>query len=159
MQRALAEKGRALLKQHAGVRATLPTFADLPAWARVGIFASAGEHPSYVRFSNGSAGHAPDRAPDVRGIALKIVGVPGKKLIQGLEEAKTQDFLGALTNSVPFRNPKEFVGVVLAAAGSPLLLLPRMIGALGFRFFGMLPKLQAPLKLRPVSTSATRAFR
>jgi hypothetical protein len=115
--------------------------------------------PSYVRFSNGSAGHAPDRAPDVRGIALKIVGVPGKKLIQGLEEAKTQDFLGILTNSVPFRNPKEFVGVVLAAAGSPLLLLPRMIGALGFRFFGMLPKLQAPLKLRPVSTSATRAFR
>jgi hypothetical protein len=112
-----------------------------------------------VRFSNGSAGHAPDRAPDVRGIALKIVGVPGKKLIQGLEEAKTQDFLGILTNSVPFRNPKEFVGVVLAAAGSPLLLLPRMIGALGFRFFGMLPKLQAPLKLRPVSTSATRAFR
>jgi hypothetical protein len=99
MQRALAEKGRALLKQHAGVRATLPTFADLPAWARVGIFASAGEHPSYVRFSNGSAGHAPDRAPDVRGIALKIVGVPGKKLIRVSRRRRRR------TSSAPSRTP------------------------------------------------------
>jgi hypothetical protein len=157
-QRARAEKGRALhLKQHAGVRATLHTFADLPAWARVGIFASAGEYAGYMRFSNGSAGHAPDRAPDVRGIALKVVGVPRKKLIRGLEDAKTQDFLGILTNTVPFRNPKDFVGVVLAAAGPPMLLLPRMIWALGFRFFGMLPKLQAGLKI-PVPSLGKATF-
>ncbi|HEV2665255.1 MAG TPA: hypothetical protein VG324_10100, partial [Blastocatellia bacterium] len=130
MQRTRAEKGRALhLKQHAGGRAMLRTLADLPGWARVGIFSTAREYTSYVRFSNGSATHAPDRAPDVRGIAVKILGVPGKKLIQGLEDAKTQDLLGILTPTAPFRNPKEFVGVVLAATGSPLLLLPRMIGA------------------------------
>jgi hypothetical protein len=158
MQKARAEKGRALhLKQHAGVRATLHTFADLPEWARIGIFSAAAEHAAYVRFSNGSGLHAPDRAPDVRGIAVKIVGVPGKKLIQGLEDAKTQDFLGILTQTVPFRNPKEFVGVVLAAAGSPVLLLPRMIGALGFRLFGMLPKLQAPLKT-PVPSLGKAVF-
>lgn len=47
--------------------------------------------------------------------------------------------------------------MVLAAAGSPLLLLPRMIGAFGFRFFGMLPKLQAPLKT-PVPSLGKATF-
>lgn len=158
MQKSRGQKGRALhLKQHAGVRATLSTFGDLPAWARVGIFSAPAEYGAYVRFSNGSGLSAADRTPDVRGVAVKVVGVPGKKLIKGFEDAKTQDFLAILTQTVAFRNPKEFVGVVLAAAGSPALLLPRMIGALGFRLFGLLPKLQSALKT-PVPSLGQATF-
>src|SRR5262245_21904622 len=120
MQKARDRKGRALhLKQHAGLSAKLATLGDLPDWARVGIFSKPAEHDTYVRFSNGSAGSAPDRTPDVRGLAVKVIGVPGKKLIKGLEDATTQDFLGILTPTVMFRTPSEFVGVVLAATGSP----------------------------------------
>jgi hypothetical protein len=158
MQKARSTKGRALhLKQHAGVRASLTTLGDLPEWARVGIFSSPATHRAYVRFSNGGGGIQPDRTPDVRGIAVKVVGVPGKKIIQGLEDAKTQDFLGILTHTVGFRTPAEFVGVVLAASGSPLLLLPRMIGALGFRLFSVLPRLQAALKT-PVPSLGAATF-
>src|SRR5262245_42914390 len=85
-------KGRALhYKAHGGLRAELTTAAAVPDWARVGIFASAASYPAYVRFSNGSWLPQRDGAADVRGVGVKVVGVPGKKLIPGMTEARTQD--------------------------------------------------------------------
>jgi hypothetical protein len=156
---AIASKGRALhRKQHAGLTAELTTLGDLPEWARVGIFESPKTFRAYVRFSNGSGLSKSDRAPDVRGVAVKLVGVPGKKIIEGLADAQTQDFLGILTPWIAFRTPSEFVGVVLAASGSPLLLLPRIFGALGWRTFGTLPKLQAALKTKVESLSKSTFY-
>jgi len=67
----------------------------------------------------------------VRGIAIKLVGVPGRKLIPGMENATTQDFLLIRTPSTPFRNADEFVPFVMAIA-SPLKGLPKVIRTLGF---------------------------
>lgn len=156
---AAAGKGRALhRKQHVGLRAEFSTLGDLPEWASIGIFGSPKTFQSYVRFSNGAGRVQADKAPDVRGIAVKVVGVPGKKIIPGLEDAQTQDFLGILTSSVAFRTPAEFVGVVVAASGSPLLLLPRIIAALGFRTFSTLPRLQAGLKMKVESLAKATFF-
>ena len=60
----------------------------------------------------------------MRGIAVKLLGVPGKKVIPGMENATTQDFLLIRTSSTPFRSADEFVPFVMAIA-SPLIALPR----------------------------------
>ena len=136
IQRHAAEKSgskaRALhAKGQAGVEAELTVPADLPPHAKVGLFATAGTYRALVRFSNGAGVRQADRRPDVRGVAIKVLGVAGKKLIPGMEDAKTQDFLLIQSAATPFRNADEFVGMILAAQ-SPALLLPRAIGLFGF---------------------------
>ncbi len=138
-------KGRALhRKALLGAEATLEILADVPAEARAGLFAAPGTHRAYVRFSNGAAARASDRRPDVRGLAVKVLGVPGKKIIPGLEDAPTQDFLFIQMPALAFRDTEEFMAFVRAVQ-SPLLALPRLLGAFGFRLFGLLGRLRAAL--------------
>jgi hypothetical protein len=131
--------GRALhVKQHLGVVGELVVKA--PESARSGVFGMSGKSwPVYVRFSNGSSRHQGDSQPDVRGFALKLVGVPGKKLIAGLEAELTQDFLFIDTQVIPFRTPDEFMMFVRAAKDGPAKLLPRLIKSFGLgRALGIL---------------------
>lgn len=143
--------GRTLhYKAHGAPTGWLEVLPDLPAWARVGIFAKPSRHDVVVRFSNGNGAPLKDNAPDARGMAVKVLGVPGKKLIPGMEDATTQDFLGILNPTMPLATPAEFVALVEASAGSPLLLLPKIIGIVGLGRTGpTLKKLQAGLS-RPV---------
>ncbi|HKA89609.1 MAG TPA: hypothetical protein VKE22_18220 [Haliangiales bacterium] len=138
-------KGRALhRKALLGARATLEVLGELPAEVRVGLFAAPGVHRAYVRFSNGAAARSSDRRPDVRGLAVKVLGVPGKKIIPGLEDATTQDFLFIQMSSLAFRDTEEFMAFVRAIA-NPLLALPRLLRAFGFRLFALLGRLRAAL--------------
>ena len=160
IQRARAAKGgpvdRALhLKPHIGAVGEL--VVEAPESARAGVFANPGQRwPVYVRFSNGSSAHQPDKAPDVRGFALKLVGVPGKKLIPGLEQEATQDFLFIDQQAIAFRNPDEFMAFVRAAKDGPLQLLPRLIGGFGFRRAFQI--LGGALKAPKVKSFATHTF-
>lgn len=124
VNRALHSKGKV------GVEAEFTVLPDLPEHARVGLFATARTYRAYVRFSNGSPARQADPKPDVRGLALKILGVEGRKIIPGLEEAKTQDFLLIESSSIPFRNADEFVSFVQAAA-NPATLLPKLFWNFG----------------------------
>jgi len=155
-----AGPGRALhRKSHAGVRAEVRVRGDLPAPYRAGIFATSATcatYPAYVRFSNGAPRNQPDKAGDVRGVAIKIVGVPGKKLIPGLEDARTQDFLLIKTPSTPFRSASEFVRIV-QAGDNPLLLVPTL-ARVGFgRTLRLLRALIASIK-DPVPSMATLRY-
>ncbi len=156
---AKAPIGRALhAKSNLGVEATFEVLPDLPAHARESMFATPATYRALVRFSNGAGRHQKDPKPDVRGIAVKLLGVPGKKLIPGLEDKTTQDFLAVRTAVVPMRNPEEFVAVV-AAAESPILLPFKLIGKLGFsRGLGLLRALVASLKLPMAPLAGTTFF-
>ncbi len=126
------------VKQHLGAVGEL--LVKAPDTARTGAFAMSGKSwPVYVRFSNGHHHHQADKKPDVRGFALKLVGVPGQKLIAGLESELTQDFLFINTPVIPFRTPDEFMLFVRAAKDGPAKLLPRLISSFGFkRAFGII---------------------
>jgi hypothetical protein len=126
------------VKQHVGVVGELVVRATET--ARFGVFESAGKTwPLYARFSNGSSRHQPDGAPDVRGFAIKLVGVPGTKLTPGLEDEQTQDFLFIDSPALPFSNPDEFLMFVRAAKDGPGKLLPRLIKSFGLaRALGIL---------------------
>lgn len=156
-QRARGDTGSRVLhaKSHAGVRARLRVLDDLPTHARQGLFAAAREHRAYVRFSNGAGARQPDRAPDLRGFAVKILDVPGAKV---LGEATTQDLLMIDSPTVPFRTPEEFVTFVCATAEAKGAV-GRVFRELGlFRAIGLLAALAGTAKGKPRSVADKTYF-
>jgi len=128
-----AKVGRALhTKANLGVEATFEVLATVPADARIGMFAAPRTYPAVVRFSNGAGRRQSDKKLDVRGIGVKLFGVDGKKVIPGMEDATTQDFLAIRTSAVPIRDADEFMAIVRAGQ-TPALLPFKLIGALGLR--------------------------
>ncbi|MBX7196178.1 MAG: hypothetical protein K1X94_29245 [Sandaracinaceae bacterium] len=131
----LGSKNRSLhFKQHAGLRARLDVEPGLGGAAAQGLFAKAGTYDAYVRFSNGGGRDQHDKEPDLRGLAIKVLGVEGPK---ALGDARTQDFLFIDVDALPFRDPREFVSFVQSAS-SPLTLPFKLFGRLGFRAFGLI---------------------
>ena len=83
-------------KTHGVVRAEFIVKNDLPAELRQGVFAAERAFPAWVRFG----GPGPASPPDiddvgVLSIAIKLMGVPGPKLLDN--EKFTQDFTGITT--------------------------------------------------------------
>lgn len=108
--------GRALhRKQLTAATGSLEVLPDLPDFARHGLFARPGTFDVWVRLSNGGMARAPDKVPDIRGFALRVLGVKGDSAL-GNGPAKSQDF--TLINQSQFAFPKsdEFVDFVAAAA-------------------------------------------
>src|SRR5262249_35037841 len=80
---------------------------------RVGIFAKPKEYKAWIRFSSGDTHQQPDGTWDARGFAMKVMGVPGTKLLETEPDAETQDFV--MINSRVFFVPTiaeyaEFMG-------------------------------------------------
>jgi hypothetical protein len=77
---------------HGCVRAHWTVDPQLEARFRHGVLAEPGRSfPAWVRFSNGL--RADDRQLDVRGMAIKLMGVEGDKLLPDQRHEKTQDFV------------------------------------------------------------------
>jgi hypothetical protein len=79
-------------KTHAVLKATVTIREDIPEHCRKGIFANPRSYPAYVRY----AGPGPNVPSDIQDVgflsmAVKLMGVPGKKLMD--EEKFTQDFI------------------------------------------------------------------
>jgi len=68
------------------------TVADnLPQRMRVGVFAAARSFDAVIRVSNGTSDD--DRDDDIHGMAIKLLDVPGVKLLHEDRDALTQDFI------------------------------------------------------------------
>lgn len=89
-------------KTYGCVEATFRVLDNLDPRYRQGVFANPAEYHAWVRYSSGSTLVQKDAADDARGMAIKLMGVPGKKLMEddGLPHAETQDF--ALMNATQF---------------------------------------------------------
>ena len=119
-------------KLHAGLIAEFKVLADFPAYARFGVFGEPKVFPAVVRFSNGEPTTNRDSHPEPRGIAIKLIGVPGRKLLPGQEDAVTQDFLAtshSVTSTV--RNARQFIAFIRAAR-NPFTLPFALASAVGF---------------------------
>ncbi len=78
-------------KQHGCVRAEFTVLDDLPETHRVGLFREPRTYSAWIRFSNG--GQTDDRKPDVHGMAVKLIGVEGDKVLDEERDATTHDFV------------------------------------------------------------------
>lgn len=119
---------------------------EAPRDLRHGLFAEPGSYDAFVRFSSGAGQARSDRVADVRGLAVKVLGVAGPKVIPGLETASTQDFLAILTPTFPFKDPAAFVDIAVAGGRGRLAVLGAVLrhyGLVGPR--GALPRLRRAL--------------
>ncbi len=81
-------------KAHGCVKAEVRVNETLPENLAKGIFIPGKTYQAWIRFSNASqdASRA-DSKGDGRGMAIKVMGVPGEKLLENERNATTQDFI------------------------------------------------------------------
>ncbi|HXA48609.1 MAG TPA: catalase family protein [Burkholderiaceae bacterium] len=101
-------------KMHGVVKAEFVIEPDLPEDLRVGIFREARTYQAWIRFSNQNATMQADIKNDIRGMAIKLMGVPGQKLLEQEEDEQTQDFIVISTNIFVTKDVREFDGMVKA---------------------------------------------
>ena len=77
--------------EHGG--AIVEVDANLPPELRHGVFIPGKRYPAWVRFSNSASEINPDKDKDARGMAIKLTGVEGEKILPEKQDAKTQDFI------------------------------------------------------------------
>jgi len=106
-------------KAHGCVAARFTVLPGLSPTLARGLFATPRGYDAVIRYSNGSQVED-DRKGDARGMAIKVMGVDGPKLLGDEAGARTQDFL--LMNHPVFfvRNARDYVGFQEAVFGGGL---------------------------------------
>jgi Catalase len=89
-------------KAHGCVQARV-SVVEVEAALRHGLFAQPKSYDAWIRFSNGDTHQQADSVKDARGFALKVMGVPGEKLLAEEKDEETQDFV--MINSPVFFVP------------------------------------------------------
>lgn len=89
-------------KSHGVLVGTLSVYDDLPPHLRQGLFAQPGIYPIIARFSSAPGDINSDRVPAPKGLAIKVLGVAGRKFLAGHEDELTQDFLLVNQAVIPF---------------------------------------------------------
>ena len=122
-------------KAHGCVKAEISIVDTLPAPLSKGMFIPGKTYQAWIRFSNGSADPTrADNKGDARGMAIKVLGVPGKKLLEDEAEATTQDFI-MINHPVFFAtDPARYLSFINDANSDHFyrkLLIPFDLGAKG----------------------------
>jgi len=132
------------------VHGTLTIEDNLPDNLRIGVFSESREFPCWIRFSNsgGVGGVHKDDKPDVRGMAIKIVGVEGEKILPEQKDAITHDFLFATSPMFMVKNGVDFAQLTEALGSSGFSRLWKM-AAFFFNPFNLrLAELRLLIKLQ-----------
>ena len=122
-------------KAHGCVKATLKVDEKLPESLAQGIFVPGKTYQAWIRFSNGSQDPTrPDSKGDARGMAIKVLGVEGAKLLESDSDAASQDFI-LINHPVFFANdPKRYLAFIEKSTGRSFLgklTIPFLLGARG----------------------------
>jgi hypothetical protein len=131
-------------KMNGCVKAEFIIERDLPEELKVGLFKEAKSFPAWIRFSNGDTKPLPDWKKDIRGFAIKIMNVPGEKLVESKEECGNHDFILINTKNFVSRKVKHFYRIL-------------KVIAIPYKFGTFFPKLVSILGSIPILVRAGRA--
>ncbi|MBL4683870.1 MAG: catalase family protein, partial [Nannocystaceae bacterium] len=81
------------VKSHGCVQAHVTVYDGLADNLAVGLFAAPKTYAAWIRFSNSADAPARDRKPDGRGMAIKLMNVPGEKALPGQAHETSQDII------------------------------------------------------------------
>jgi hypothetical protein len=131
---------------------------DIPAELKVGIFAAPQTYPAWIRISSSSGKIQSDKAKDVRGFAIKIMGVKGERFERQNEEKETQDFILMSYPVMPLGTVELFHDAVYySIKWSPMVFLSRLVLSGNFHILNELRKARqnqtSPLDIRYWSTT------
>lgn len=80
-------------KGHGCVKGEFAVRRDVPDDLKVGVFKEERTFKTWLRYSNGNSEVRYDWKRDARGMAIKLIGVEGRKLVPEFPEQSTQDFV------------------------------------------------------------------
>lgn len=109
-------------KMHGCVRGEFAVLPNLPADLCIGLFGEAKTYPVWARFSNQNNTAAPDDKPDIRGVAIKLIGVPGVKLLTQESQCTNHDFVMISDSRFVTKDVEEFDGLIKGLVGGFLKL-------------------------------------
>lgn len=140
------------------VKAEFIVEPNLPAELKVGIFESAQTYPAWIRISSSSGKIESDKAKDLRGFAIKIMGVKGERFQTQNEEKETQDFILLSYPVMPLGTVKLFHDAVYySVEWSPFIFISRLVLSGNFHIINELRKARqnqtSPLDIRYWSTT------
>lgn len=104
-------------KMHGCVRGEFSIEPNLPDHLRIGIFAQPQTFPAWVRFSNQSGTVSADSKGDIRGVAIKLMGVAGPKLEVTAPADTTHDFILISDSRFVTKDVAQFDKLVAALDG------------------------------------------
>jgi len=115
---------QAHVKQHACLRATLDITNSDPDF-QSGVFLNGASYNVFVRWSNGAgpgfatgfSGPRNDALPDNRAIAIKLLNVPGTKMLEEEADADTQDFLFTTSQAAFLTDANQALQFFTATSG------------------------------------------
>lgn len=105
-------------KMHGVVKAEFIVEPNLPPELQVGIFKEPTIYQTWIRFSNQDGSINPDSGGDIRGMAIKLMGVPGQKVLESEQDEQTHDFIVISTNVFVTKDVKEFDDLIKSLTGS-----------------------------------------
>lgn len=108
-------------KAHGCVRAEFSVAADVPIQLRYGLFAEPRTYPAWIRFSSSSAQIVSDTKKDAHGMAVKLLGVSGEKVLPKESHETTHDFVTANNPVFFIRSAADTVIFVRGFTGGNLL--------------------------------------
>ena len=107
-------------KQHGLVKAEFEVLSSFPDRYKVGIFSEPKTYKAWVRFSTNF--NKPDYEKNTRGMAVKLMGVEGQKILPEKADATTHDFVFMSQQYFPTRDAISFSELLKAMeAGKPSL--------------------------------------
>jgi hypothetical protein len=98
-------------KAHGTVKGEFIVHDNLPEKCRHGVFKEARTFPAFIRFSAAFFRPQPDKTRDAHGMAIKLMGVEGEKLLEEEKHEQTQDFLMANIQGFFVRNVKQYIAL------------------------------------------------
>ncbi len=142
-------------KMHGVVKAEFTVTADLPPELRIGIFAEPRTYQAWIRYSNQDGTIQADTARDIRGMAIKLMGVPGDKLLEDQLHEQTQDFIVISTNVFVTKDVEEFDAMIKAMTSNTLakILFFATHWRVIWNLIKSLKKFANPLQMRYWSTT------
>lgn len=145
-------------KTLACLRAEFIVEPNIPAELKAGIFAVPQTYPAWIRISSSNSKIQSDKAKDLRGFAIKIMGVKGERFLPQNEEKETQDFILISYPTMPLGTVELFHDAIYySIEWSPLIFASRLVLSGNFRIINELRKTQqnqsSPLDIRYWSTT------
>ncbi|SEO15369.1 catalase family protein [Acinetobacter sp. yr461] len=121
-------------KAHGCVRAEFHVSKNIPAQFAKGVFIPDQSYQAWIRFSNASNdASSADIDKDARGIAIKLLGVSGEKILESEKQATTQDFI-MINHPVFFANDaKRYLSFINDVNSHNMIRKFHIPFALGFK--------------------------
>ncbi len=121
-------------KAHGCVRAEFHVSKNIPAQFAKGVFIPDQSYQAWIRFSNASNdASSADIDKDARGIAIKLLGVAGEKILESEKQATTQDFI-MINHPVFFANDaKRYLSFINDVNSHNIIRKLHIPFALGFK--------------------------